>query len=139
MLLLTGKQSKLIDEFTQNQIGIPGLVLMERAALKVAEHVEHLIRTGTSPSGSDAVLAVAGIGNNGADAVAAARILKTHGIHAEALVVGNPEKMTESMERQIQIAGELGVNVEITDPEYAVKMYHYFRMILGFSFSFCII
>ena len=127
MLLLTGKQSKLIDEFTQNQIGIPGLVLMERAALKVAEHVEHLIRTGTSPSGSDAVLAVAGIGNNGADAVAAARILKTHGIHAEALVVGNPEKMTESMERQIQIAGELGVNVEITDPEYAVKMYHYFR------------
>ena len=61
MLLLTGKQAKLIDEYTQNKIGIPGLVLMERAALKVAEHVEHLIERDNKPTGSDAVLAVAGM------------------------------------------------------------------------------
>lgn len=133
MLLLTGRQSKLTDEYTQNRIGIPGLVLMERAALKVAEHVEHLIRTGNSPSGSDAVLAVAGMGNNGADAVAAARILVCHGIHAEVILVGDPEKMTESMETQLRIANEIGINVEMTSPDNAAScLYAYKKKHFGY-------
>ena len=35
-MLVTGKQMKAIDAYTIHTIGIPSLVLMERAALKVA-------------------------------------------------------------------------------------------------------
>ena len=124
MLLLTGKQSKFADEYTQDEIGIPGLVLMERAALKVAEHVEHLIRTGKCPSESDAVLAVAGMGNNGADALAATRILSRRGFKTGTIVVGDFEKKTPSMGTQMSIAEKLGVHFEIETPESALKTYN---------------
>ena len=124
MLLLTGKQSKFADEYTQDEIGIPGLVLMERAALKVAEHVEHLIRTGKCPSGSGAVLAVAGMGNNGADALAATRILSRRGIKTKTIIAGDFEKRTSSMGIQMDIAERLGVHFEIVPPEEAL---HYYR------------
>ena len=41
-MLVTGKQMKAIDAYTIRTIGIPSLVLMERAALKVALAAERL-------------------------------------------------------------------------------------------------
>ena len=41
-MLVTGKQMKAIDAYTIHTIGIPSLVLMERAALKVALAAERL-------------------------------------------------------------------------------------------------
>ena len=38
--LVTGKQMKSIDSWTIETVGIPSLVLMERAALSVAREVE---------------------------------------------------------------------------------------------------
>ena len=62
--LVRGTQMKEIDRYTIEEIGIPSLVLMERAALAVA-HEAHLA---AGPYGR--ILAAAGLGNNGADAVA---------------------------------------------------------------------
>ena len=67
--IATGQEVFRIDEFTTNVIGIPQLVLMERAALRIAEHVKERF-----PAGAH-VLIVVESGNNGGDGIAAGRIL----------------------------------------------------------------
>ena len=64
--LLTGRQMKAVDLYNIEEIGIPSLALMERAALETAREAERLC-----PEGGR-VLAVWGTGNNGADGLAGA-------------------------------------------------------------------
>lgn len=69
--VLSGKEMKEFDARSIKGYGIPSLVLMERAAMAVAEKAEEILekeRAGT-------VWSVCGFGNNGADGVAAARML----------------------------------------------------------------
>ena len=78
--LLTGAEMASCDARTSSVIGIPSLVLMERAALSVADSVELFLRKKTPQAGvSPLILAAAGRGNNGADALAAGRILLDRG------------------------------------------------------------
>lgn len=103
---VTAQQMKAIDQFTIQQIGIPSLVLMERAALAVAKAAEEL--AGERGLGKNArILAVCGTGNNGADGVAAARILMGRGYAVSLLFVGNPVHDSEEMKTQKQIAAHL--------------------------------
>ncbi len=72
--LVTGRRAKEIDAYTMNVIGIPSMVLMERAALGVArmvqeyfqerEHAGACAASGSGFTGWSAV-AVCGTGNNG--------------------------------------------------------------------------
>ena len=59
--IATGQEVFRIDEFATNVIGIPQLVLMERAALRIAEHVKERFSAGAH------VLIVVESGNNGGD------------------------------------------------------------------------
>ena len=69
--LLTAAEMAAADRTTSEKIGIPSIVLMERAALAVAKAVQE-----DFPDASDTeILVIAGKGNNGADALAAGRIL----------------------------------------------------------------
>ena len=68
-------QMKEIDRYTIEEIGIPSLVLMERAAMAVAEEVEKTFSSPLFDKKRDTILAVGGSGNNGADAAAAGRML----------------------------------------------------------------
>ena len=80
--LLTGGEMASCDARTSNMIGIPSLVLMERAALSVADGVDVFLCGKFSPGRygrRPLVLAAAGRGNNGADALAAGRILLDRG------------------------------------------------------------
>lgn len=101
--LATGKQMKAVDRYTIETVGIPSLVLMERAALWVAEEAGRLAGE------RGRVLCVCGVGNNGADAVAAGRMLALTGRRVELLIVGNPERATEEMKRQLSIAAGVGL------------------------------
>lgn len=96
--IVTCKQMKELDGNTINNHGIPSLVLMERASLAVVEQLEK--RRETLPK----VLAVCGMGNNGGDGIAIARILKGRGYDARVHLVGNPEKMTAETRQQYAIA-----------------------------------
>lgn len=75
--LLTGAEMADCDRRTSEVIGIPSLVLMERAALSVADGVDAWLQT--SGNRQPVILAAAGRGNNGADALAAGRILLERG------------------------------------------------------------
>ncbi len=84
--LLTAEEMALADRNTSEKIGIPSIVLMERAALAVAEAVRADFPL-TAPE-AVRVAVIAGKGNNGADAVAAGRILLDFGYDVEFFATG---------------------------------------------------
>ena len=68
---LNGKQAQETDRYTQEVIGIPGIVLMERAALRLAERIDDACRNINGfDKQKDKILAVAESGNNGGDGYA---------------------------------------------------------------------
>lgn len=71
ILSLSARQIRLSDEYTINTLGVPSLLLMERAGGSIAERVEAVLKE----KGGGAVLAVCGGGNNGGDGFVAARLL----------------------------------------------------------------
>ena len=75
--ILTGTEMAECDTRTSEVIGIPSLVLMERAALSVADGADDYLKK--NRGGKGIILAAAGRGNNGADALAAGRILLDRG------------------------------------------------------------
>ncbi len=101
--LVTGKQMKQIDQYTIEKIGIPSLVLQERAALLVALEVKKRVKKGTK------IWAVCGTGNNGADAAAAARILYLSGYPAALVLAGDRKKETAECRTQRMIGENLGI------------------------------
>lgn len=103
--LVTGKQMKEIDAYTIQTIGIPSMVLMERAAFAVAEEVKALAGK------EELIWAVCGTGNNGADGIAAARILYLEGFRTEILLVGDPQKGSAEFLSQLSIARNLNIPV----------------------------
>ncbi len=101
--LLTGQQMKEVDQITIGEIGIPSMVLMERAALAVVEEVKKRSKP------EDRVWCVCGCGNNGADGVAAARMLFQAGYQVTVMVLGDRSKGSKEFLQQTAIAGKLGI------------------------------
>lgn len=93
---LTAAQMAECDRHTIEDIGIPSLVLMERAALATAQVVMGQMATAR-------VLVVCGVGNNGGDGLAVARLLRLKGVHVTILLLGKPEKATDQTAVQLKI------------------------------------
>ena len=104
--LVSGKEMKAIDRRSIETFGIPSLVLMERAALSVAVEAKTLL---AGKPGN--VWAVCGPGNNGADGVAAARMLFLSGITVSILLPDRNAKLSPEMETQLSIAEKLEIPV----------------------------
>ena len=92
---ITAEQMRHYDSYTINTIGIPSLVLMERAALAVRDEVLNEF-----PLNLQNVVVVAGSGNNGGDGLDVARLLHIAGVKVTILNVGNPDHASE--EHQVQ-------------------------------------
>ena len=88
--LLTGNEMAGADRRTWEIIGIPAIVLMERAALSVAQEV-----AGRFP-GRTKVTILAGPGNNGADGLAAGRLLIDRGYSVQFLLLTGEEPPQDS-------------------------------------------
>jgi NAD(P)H-hydrate epimerase len=107
--LVNSSQAKAIDTYTIQQTGIPSLVLMERAALAVADSVIQIASKDSRKAVS--ICAVCGNGNNGGDGIAAARILFGKGYHVTIALAGNREKMSDDARKQLEIAEKLSVPI----------------------------
>ena len=95
---------KQLDQSTIKQMGIPSLVLMERAALAVFDCLkQHFPLKKT--------LVVCGSGNNGADGVAVARLLHLAGYPVDLYLAGNHTSFTEEMNIQWQAAKNYQVSI----------------------------
>ena len=103
--LLTGEQMRRVDRFTIEEIGIPSLVLMERAALAVFEEAKK------HAGKADPIWVLCGSGNNGADGIAVARMLHVSGYHVLAILAGKRDKGSNEYLTQISIAEKTGVTI----------------------------
>lgn len=114
--VVTAEQAKEIDKFTIENVGIPSMVLMERAALAVVEKI-----TSTAKR-TDKIVCVCGVGNNGGDGVAIARILHQKGYAVSIALTGNRTKATDDNQRQVEIAKKIGVSFvnNLQEEEYNV-------------------
>ncbi len=113
--LVNANQMKQIDGYSIDEIGIPSLVLMEKAALSLAleikrymlkqQHLDNEVKL------QNKILAVCGVGNNGGDGVAALRILKEWGYEGAVLLIGDEAKASEQMQVQLSIARKLSIPI----------------------------
>ncbi len=110
------KGMKCIDDYTINELGIPAMELMERAATALVERM--LLRIAKT----DSILVVCGPGNNGGDGVAAARLLKLKGYTVAIALLGEEEKYSAQMKAQLVKAEDLNIPFENCNklPEYNV-------------------
>ena len=96
--VLNGKEMKEFDARSIKGYGIPSLVLMERAAMAVAEKAEEILEKEEAGT----VWSVCGFGNNGADGVAAARMLFLKGYDVK-IVSRSGRKGSEELEAQLNV------------------------------------
>lgn len=97
--LVTAQEMKQYDKNTIEYLGIPGPVLMERAALAAEDFLKERF---DAVKERTKVLIFAGMGNNGGDGLALARLLAADGYTAAVRCVGDPEKATEQWKSQWQ-------------------------------------
>lgn len=102
--ILTAKEMSSADAFAIQSIGIPSMVLMERAALSVVEEILNRKKD------ISAILVVCGTGNNAGDGVAAARIFAERGIKSDILFVGDPKKRSGQLSDQINVLKYYGIS-----------------------------
>lgn len=114
------KEAKAIDAHAIQTVGMPSLVLMEKAAMSVAA-----VLTEREPKDSR-ILAVCGTGNNGGDGIAVVRILHEMGYSTAVTVLGQPEHMTDETKKQLEIAVGCQVPIlpltSITDGQFDVML-----------------
>lgn len=108
--LVTASQIQSYDSHTIDHIGIPALVLMERAALAV---VERLLACQFNLTN---VAIVCGYGNNGGDGIAIARLLKLKRIDVTVFLVGNSAHCSVETQQQLNIAHHYHVNITTALP-----------------------
>jgi NAD(P)H-hydrate epimerase len=101
--LVTANEMQQIDQYTIDVIGMPQDVLIERAAIAVVDVI------GAGHFDLNHVLVLAGLGNNGADGVAIARLLYAQGINVSLQFVGNVNRAKDSVKRQLSIIEAYGV------------------------------
>lgn len=114
--VVTGTEMLRIDEYTIKNIGVPQMVLMERAALSIYEYICGRFEK------KSRVLVVVESGNNGADGVAVARMLHIADYDVEVYWINDIKDVSECFDMQYGIAKKVGVKFidEIIDSGYDV-------------------
>ena len=103
---VTAQEMQRFDRYTMEEIGVPALVLMERAAMATIE----VLAAGTLDLAN--VLVIAGLGNNGGDGVAIARMLIQKGVNVDLLILGDENRATANTATQLKIARGYGIHTQ---------------------------
>ena len=113
-ILVDSKTMKKCDACTIERYKVPSMVLMERAALAVVEEIEQQRIDRRS------CLVVCGLGNNGGDGLAIARMLFQKGSDVTVVCEMKEEKATEQTRLQYNILKQYGVRLV---PEIPAETY----------------
>ena len=103
MLLTTAGQMREWDRRTIEELGIPGLVLMENAARGVIQVIRHCYPQ------AQKLAVLCGKGNNGGDGLAAARIFHFLGGQARVYLSGPRDHLKGDAAYQLKLVEKLGI------------------------------
>jgi len=118
MLTLTRQQVREVDRLAIEDLGIPGIVLMENAGRHTANAVLDLIEHELQLVAQDASVAIfCGGGNNGGDGYVIARHLQNSGAMVTAYAIRNPDELTGDAAIQCAIANKMGLVVLMHTPD----------------------
>ena len=102
MQIATTQIMRNIDHYCINVLGIPGIVLMENAALKIIKNIR---------SDNKKFVIVCSSGNNGGDGFAVARHLLNSGKNVEIFSLGSEENMSSDTKINLNILRNMGVKI----------------------------
>ena len=118
--LVTADGMRQIEKYAMEKLQLSDAILMERAALFSAAVLEkELKKRGRKKHAR--ILVLCGVGNNGGDGLALARILYEHGYRVFVVLLGDRKKQTELNKKQQQILESLQIKIGDTirtDIEY---------------------
>jgi ADP-dependent NAD(P)H-hydrate dehydratase / NAD(P)H-hydrate epimerase len=108
MKVVTASEMQEIDRKTIEEIGISGIVLMERAGVAVVTKIkEHF--------GRKRVIVLSGRGNNGGDGIVVARCLHNEGWEVKVFLSSRREDLRGDALAQYSIARNCGVSIDSLD------------------------
>lgn len=107
MLLVTPQQMREIDRNAIVEFGLPSILLMENAAIQALNVIKTVCHD------FQKVLVIAGVGNNGGDGLALARLLITSGNDVTVVVVGSESEMTEDTALNYSILRKLEAEIKL--------------------------
>ncbi|MGM0558235.1 MAG: NAD(P)H-hydrate dehydratase [Myxococcota bacterium] len=107
MRLVTPEQMREMDRRTIEEVGIPGLVLMERAALGAVQALSDYLPE--DRFGRIGILC--GGGNNGGDGIAMGRMLASEGYEPMLVLLGSPDSLSPDAASQLEIARHIDLDI----------------------------
>ena len=107
MKLTTVAEMRQIDKRAIEEIGIPEIVLMENAAREIYSALSSLLQGGANKR----ICIIAGVGNNGGDAFAAARHIANAGGRPKVFVLGSQDRMSQSAAVNFNVICNMGIQV----------------------------
>jgi len=102
---------RAVDRWAIEEVGMPGVVLMENAGRSCAELVQEKLRGLGNPE----VCIFCGTGNNGGDGYVVARHLLNAGFKVTVVLCGQREKVRGDARINLDILETLGHKVEVLD------------------------
>ncbi|MCL2266415.1 MAG: NAD(P)H-hydrate dehydratase [Treponema sp.] len=109
MKLVTAARMREIEKKAEKEYGIPSILLMENAAVKITEHCVRVLSEINNPR----VLIACGSGNNGGDGFAVARYLHVKGIDVRIILIGDTESVKGDAEVNLKIIKKLNIPADI--------------------------
>lgn len=106
MFVAGQKEMQQMDQYTMEQIGLPGIVLMENAGARVVEEIR-----ASSPCKNPKVIILAGAGNNGGDGFVIARRLCDLGWDALLCLLVNPDRITGDAKCHLDVYQNRGLPI----------------------------
>ena len=111
--VMSRDEVRAVDAWAINEVGVPGVVLMENAGRSCAELIKEKLSGVERPR----VCIFCGTGNNGGDGYVIARHLLNSGFEVVAAICGEYEKVKGDARINLEILERLGQPIERIDPK----------------------
>ncbi len=109
--VLDNETMREVDRHTIEDLGVPGIVLMENAATGVVDALREEFPEATT------VLVLCGPGNNGGDGLAAARHLVNGGHDVQVILFGTEDRLSPDAATNLELARAFGVQITIVEDD----------------------
>jgi NAD(P)H-hydrate epimerase len=120
-VVMSRDEVRAVDRWAINELGIPGMVLMENAGRSCAELIKEKLTGIEHPK----VCVFCGTGNNGGDGYVIARHLLNSGFEVSVVICGDRNKIKGDAKTNLDVLERLGRSVEqmnLSDPDTAGRV-----------------